>query len=257
MRVLQPADPGVEGTALCGRVIEQSRPDHQPADEPEWPARRRAVRDLCSRLSNDPGIAPLAATIAADEEEDRWYGAGFLARQLGFEGELAQVVFWLIGLKSTSGEADSKYFQASQAAACHRAGIAAPQLDTPASAIWDEHGGLLTRWIAVQNELTAELLAGIEEVVLHRGDTIHGELPSSPTHPNLWPVASFATDYATAASFAERAQSCRGGTPLVYSAIVPVERILATPATGAANPLEHEVVLMTGNPDDIAMITWV
>jgi hypothetical protein len=245
----------VEATEVWARVTEQAMRDQQPGDEPEWPARRRAVGDLCARLTDEPGIAAMAATIAADEEKDRWHGAGFLIRQLGFEGELAQVLFWLIGVKSTRGEAGSKYFQALQAAACEHAGVATPQLGAEASTIYEEHGDLLRRWIVVQHEPTAELLTGIDEVVLHRGDIVHGEIPSSPTHLNLWPLASFATDYATAASFAKRAHRCRGGTPSVYSPIVPVERISATPVTGAANPLEHEVVLLTGNPDDLATIT--
>jgi hypothetical protein len=256
MRALQPADPKMEATELCNRVTEQAQLDQRPADEPEWPARRRAVRDLCSLLSDDPGIAPLAATVA-NEEEDRWCGAGFLTDQLGFKGQLAHVVFWLIGLKSTSDEADSKYFHALQAASCDHAGVAASQLGELASAIYDEHGDLLRRWIAVQYALTAELLVGIDQVVLHRGDTIHGELRRGPTHPNLRPLPSFATHYATAASFAERAQRYRGGTALVYSAIVPVERIVATPVTGAANALEREIVLTTGNADDLATITWI
>lgn len=135
-------------------------------------------------------------------------------RQLGFEGELAQVVFWLIGLKSTSGEASSKYFKALQAAACDYAGVTAIRLDDLASPIYEKHSDVLRRWVAVQYELPAELLVGIDEVVLHRGDTICGERRSSPPRLKLWPLASFATDYATAASFAERARSGRGGTPL-------------------------------------------
>jgi len=255
---LRPAtDPNQEATELWQRVTERAQSDQHPGDEPEWPARRRAVRDLCARLDGAPGVASLAATVAADEDDDRWRGAEFLAGQLGFEGALAHVVFWLIGLKSTSGEAKSKYFRALQAAACDTAEASPPELDGAASTIYEQHGDLLASWIAAQQDLTAELLTGIDEVTLHRGDTIHGELPAGPAHPGLMPLASFAVDYSMGAEFAGRAQGCRGGTGLVYGAIVPVRRILATPVTGGANPLEHEIVLLTGNSGDLATTTWI
>ena len=164
---------------------------------------------------------------------------------------------WLIALKSTSGEGQSSRFNAVSAAAARLAEMPIPDLNGDAAVFYRDHGELLTRFVQAQLETTQELLAGMTEVVLHRGDAIEGDLPSSPTNPNLWPLASFATDFATADEFARRAARGKGGTPVVYSAIVPVARIAATPKTGAANAIEHEIVVLASNPDDLATVTVI
>lgn len=177
------------------------------------------------------------------------------AAPLDFIGLCTVVVPDGLGLATTN-----KYFHAVQAAACDHVGIGPQPPSDPAAGIYERHGELLRLWIAAQQELTAELLNGLEESPLHRGDTITGELPvdpAAPAFPSLMPAASFATDYAAAASFAERSVRCRGGTGVVYSSIVPVERILATPVTGAANWLEYEIVLLTGSPDDLSTTVWM
>jgi hypothetical protein len=43
--------------------------------------------------------------------------------------------------------------------------------------------------------------------------------------------------------------------PVIYSAVVPVTRIAATPATGAASAIENEIVVLAGEPDDLATVT--
>jgi hypothetical protein len=256
MLKLRPADPSQESTELWGRVVERGRVDQRPDDDLVDALSRRVVRDLSARLGDDPGVAPLVAMVEADAADGYWRGARFQAERLGFDDDLARLISWLIGLKSTTGEAESDRFHAVGAAAAELAGGAMPPLDDRASAFYREHGELPRRYVAAQQAMTAEVLDGIGEVVLHRGEAIQGELPTSPANPDLWPLAPFATDFSTASNFAhDKVSRKRGGTAVVYSAIVPVERIAATPATGAANALEREVVVMAGNPDDRATLT--
>lgn len=80
-------------------------------------------------------------------------------------------------------------------------------------------------------------------------------MPVAPVDPSLWPLASFAVDFETAAGFAHRKASRVGGTPVVYTAIVPIGRIAATPATGFATGGETEVVVLAGCPGDRATVT--
>lgn len=84
---------------------------------------------------------------------------------------------------------------------------------------------------------------------------VAGEPSASPGNPKLWPLASFAIDFVTARDFAERAARRKGGVPVIYSAVVPVTRIAATPATGAASAIENEIVVLAGEPDDLATVT--
>jgi hypothetical protein len=214
----------------------------------------RVVEDLVARLADAAAIAALVSEVESDDDDEGWYGVDIRASELGWHDDASRLVLWLVSEKTTTGEADSPYFHAMGAAAASLVGADIPPLDNRAATLYSRHGDLLSRVVVGQRALSEGLLQGITEVALHRGDATAREL-STPADPKLWPLASFAVDFETAKSFAGRKAQRVGGTPVVYSAIVPAARIIATPATGFAVGGEREVVVDAANPSDRATVT--
>lgn len=209
---------------------------------------------LASGISASPGLAAFAAEAEADDDGE-WAGGVFQAKELGREDLASQVITCLLSHKTTSGESGSPYFQALGAAAARLFGAKDPPLHDRATALLEMHGDLLASIILGQRDLTETLLDGVPSVVLHRGDAVDGLGSATTADPMLWPLASFAVDFATARSFAISKAERTGCTPLVYSAHVPAGRIAVTPASGMAAALENEVVVGAGEPGDLATVT--
>jgi hypothetical protein len=251
---MQPAPPDHTAQQLWDRVVTVAGVGAENDDEFRQALLLRVVPELARRLAGSPGIDALAAEVDADDDDDCWYGAGVRARQFG--GTMAtRLVVWLVATKTTSGEADSPYFHAMGAAAASLVGGTMPPLGARADALYAEHGQVLARFVDAQRDLTRAFLAGLRDVPLHRGDVLPGPLPDGPINPSLWPLASFAVDFDTAASFAVRKAGRLGGIPVVYSANISVERIAATPETGCATGAEREVVVLVGDAEDRATVT--
>jgi hypothetical protein len=118
------------------------------------------------------------------------------------------------------------------------------------------HRRILTSLIEIQAELTSELLAGLDSVILYRGVKLP-VCPDAVFAPELKPLASFSADFGVAQTFAAQARG-RGTNwaPVVMCADVPISRIQSTPATGFGVYDEREVVLAAGRPADRVAVVW-
>jgi len=219
----------------------------------------RTVRELGSRLVDQEGWSALVNEVESDAESPSWHGASAQASAIGLRDRNSILVLALLSEKTTSDEETSPYFRAIQAASTSVTGAKpAGALTGRAATIHATYGAVLRLLVETQRNATTDLLTGIDALPLHRGDVLPGQVPSTPVDPMLWPLASFATEYATAAEFA-RAKNARAqsGTPVVYSVLVPTSRIVATPATGSAAALEYEVVVDGARSGDLATVTPV
>ena len=255
MSAMRPAERDQNGQELWAPVLAHAGMGPEDDDAFREALLWRVVPELARRLTDAPGIATLVAEVDADEDDDYWCGAVSTAAQLGWQDDTSRLVVWMLTQKTTTGEANSAFFHGMAAAAAELVGARIPVLGTRAAALHAAHGDLLVRFVEAQRDLTAALLNGLTEVPLHRGDALPDIVPGAPVDPSLWPLASFAVDFETAASFAHRKVSRVGGTPVVYTGIVPIGRIVATPATGFAAGGEREVVVLAGCPGDRATVT--
>lgn len=264
MLALRPAPPTDEGAKLWNRVKAQATVDEGTGGGGDLfsdPFRdallAHATGQLAAQLAEEPGLKALAEEIKADDEELLWQGAEHQAKVLGLTDRTSIVVLSLLSAKTTSDEHVSPYFHALQAATAALYDTAPPQMGPRGRTLFAEHREFLSGLVVAQRVLTAQLLACLGEVSLHRGDAIDASQAGSPRDPMLWPLASFATDFETATEFAQRAKNRKLGVAVVYSAVVPAGRILATPATGLAAAREREVIVATSYSGDRATVTVV
>jgi len=93
-------------------------------------------------------------------------------------------------------------------------------------------------------------------VTLHRGVRTTDPVEAGEENPGLLPLSSFSTSAACALSLSRHGRDAGGaGEIVLLSAVVPADRILATPATGAGAVLEHEVVVAVGHCADRVTVT--
>jgi hypothetical protein len=257
MTAITPAGPDAQTPELWERIAGQGWSDPMQREAISQALRAQAIRTLATALEGEPGAPGLVAAFEADEEDDYRYGSDKLARELGLNTSEGRAASWLTALKVTSGESETHQFCAVSLAAADLVHAEHATADADTVAFYEAHATLLTAFVQAQCDATQHLLSGFTEVILHRGDVIGGDLPPGPINPNLRALASFATKPGTARSFALRAMAEKTGTPVVYSVIVPVTRIAATPATGAASAVKDEIVVVAGDPGDLATVTSV
>jgi hypothetical protein len=231
---------------------------------------------ICTKLQirtdpSDPEVervdrliaAEFAAELAGDEfrafieelktDVEAWGGGKYRATALGISDIAETAVIALAGEWRSSDGYFRRYGRAFQLAAADAFDLAVPPgtlsgVGEAARQLVDRYPALWNRIINLQYARTAALL-GSSIVVAHRGNSHPTPAQQGSVDPKLRPVSSFSLDAGIALHFPMNDSSC---VTLVQHAQIPVERILATPATGFAALLEKEIVVLgpsEGNTD--------
>jgi hypothetical protein len=250
MTPLRPTAPKTEDSELWDRVLAAADARGLEGDDLRAAVMRYAVTELCARIEDDIDIQALINAVLKDDDADGLYGACSQARELGLQSKAAVLVLFLIAERTTSFAGASPYGQALAEAAERVFADGTATSGEVVSKLMTEHGDAFVRFLTAERELTAELLDGLESVTLYRGVRMTapggGEL-----NPQLRPLSSFSTSASCAISLAEHGPDAGSqGDVVLLSAAVPVERILATPGTGAGAVLEREVVIAVGDGAD-------
>ena len=235
MTPLRPALASVEDSALWNRVVVAAGAHGLAGDALREAVLAHAVSGLCARIGRDEQIR---------------------ARQLGLQDPAAIVVLFLISERTTSCAGRSPYARALVETAARRFGAPSSVSDCAARELLAAHEAAFARFFDAQRELTAELLQGRDEVTLHRGGRMTDPVEAGEKNPGLLPLSSFSTSAACALSLARHGRDAGGaGEIVLLSAVVPADRILATPATGAGAVLEQEVIVTVGDSADRVRVT--
>jgi hypothetical protein len=253
---LRPAAASVEDSELWNRVVVAAGARGLAGDALREAVLAHAVSGLCASIAGDEQILALGGFAEEDEDAEGWVGARFQARQLGLQDQAAIIVLFLISERTTSCAARSPYARALVETAARRFGAPSSVSDAAVRELLAAHEAAFARFLDAQRELTAELLQGRDEVTLHRGVRTTDPVKAGEENPGLLPLSSFSTSAARALSLARHGRDAGGaGEIVLLSAVVPAERILATPATGAGAVLEREVVLAVGHCADRVTVT--
>lgn len=255
MTPLRPAPASVEDSQLWMRVVDVAGARGLAGDALREVVLGHAVSELRSRLGDDEAVQALSVFAENDDDADGWAGARFQAAQLGMEDRTAILVLFLISERTTSGARQSPYARTLAETAARRSPGPSSR-DVAASEMLAAHGAAFARFLDAQRDLTEELLEGMAEVTLHRGIQTAELAEAGEADPGLRPLSSFSTSPACAVSLAQHGSDAGGaGVTVLLSAVVPTERVLATPATGAGAVLEREVVVTAGAFGDRVTVT--
>jgi hypothetical protein len=180
--------------------------------------------------------------LKADDEA--WFVGSSRAAALGINDVRETAVIVLAGEWRSSEAYGRPYGRAFQLAAADAFGLAVPPeaasgVGEAARQLIDEHPTLWKQIIKAQYTRTSALL-GSGVVVAHRGLSRATPAQAGGVDPRLRPLSSFSLDAGIAQHFP---MTGSGGATVLQHADVPVERILATPATGFASLLEREIVV--------------
>lgn len=207
---------------------------------------RRFAQDFASELHG----TSFDALIAEFQNDEDWYGAVTRAASLGISDQSEIAVVALSGQWRTTDAHDRLLGRALHTAAALAFDLRSrpsDQLESRARALVSRHHSVWCQIIAGEYERTQALLEG-RSVVGHRGLRRNVAARTGAVDPVLRGLSSFSADPKIATDFPM--SQAVGSHQIMQSAMIPAERILATPATGFASMLELELVVI-GSPQGI------
>jgi hypothetical protein len=241
----------------------QERERARPILEDELLGRRSlaSIVDLHALLVGDASFKGFADALEhLPEAEDDWGGAWRAARDAAVDDSTGIAVAFLLAERSTSHAWKSPLAVALTIATAEWAGLdggddatrSSPATVERARYLVDAHRYAFSAFFAAQKHLTVELFDGAARLNLLRGvRRFEPHQGPGPVPLALRPLSSWTASEETARGIVLAPDAAGGGPYLwVFSADVPLDRVLSTSVTGFGAPFESEVVLIGGRAGD-------
>lgn len=224
-----------------------------------------ALAGVRAALAGDSTFGVLAADLPnLPEVNENWYAASKVAARAGLGDPVGTAVSFLLAERSTSFAKDSPIALALAVAASESYGVAengvadgsSGPVSSAARRLVATYAAPLRRFLDVQRQLSSELFPGTSYLSLFRGERRDepAEAPATVAL-DLRPLSSWTTRAETARGMTDGPDAASGRSDtLVFSAEVPLDRLLSTWATGFGAALETELVLTGGRPGDCAAV---